>query len=264
MHSDLKVLFKRVMEFKTPKGENIKINPNSLLIKRLVEMTGMEFAPKFMETLQNDTKLFESRVVFMETDLQGLGERVKQLDVVSNSKGFVFSCRGNEKERIGDFSSALHLYKLSIQSYEKALQSSPNDVNLLRNCAQVLRKIEKLELALKEGQKNWTKVKISKNSINILTALSYLVRAIKADPNDTSSIITYAKFLEELEELDLAEQHFLHALSINPNDLNSLYLYGRFLEDTRGLHSLAMEFYERHQRVFKKKEQKVQTISNKN
>ncbi len=98
---------------------------------------------------------------------------------------------------------------------------------------------------------------------NILSCFSYLLQyykeAIQADPEDGATYCRYALFLEQINDLELADQNFLKSLEVNPADKTCLNLYADFL-NRRCHYQEATKFYELARTYSKASSIKEETI----
>ena len=144
--------------------------------------------------------------------------------------------------------AAKYLYEQGLSAYEEALNSSPNDSALLKNCAIVLVKIEKLTIAEAENKKRIADVKISLRSALIARANAYYKKAIEVDEHH-SSYISYANFLEDCGSVKEAEENYLLALEKCPLNVHYLQKYSQFLQYNKQDEIGSQAFLDRVQKI---------------
>eukprot|EP01091_Cochliopodium_minus_P016198 TRINITY_DN5993_c0_g1_i1.p1 TRINITY_DN5993_c0_g1~~TRINITY_DN5993_c0_g1_i1.p1 ORF type:complete len:1174 (+),score=399.27 TRINITY_DN5993_c0_g1_i1:76-3597(+) len=218
------------------------------LFKEVQKMVGIKFAPSVYTLLKNHPTIYEQKEIFSDTDVLGLGIKMKNLDIISNAKGYVYQIKGQEKETSGFYPSAKSLYEQAKDSYEQALNSNPTDPRLLRNLASVIYKIYKLEKLIdNKGVQTMNEITIEKQHPLIITADNYFKKAIRYDRNSVASFTAYAKFLGQCGRYEDSEDHFLQILKKNPNNINAITKYAFFLEKIvpQARTSTSMQLYKR-------------------
>jgi tetratricopeptide (TPR) repeat protein len=212
------------------------------LFDLLCQMTGAVFVPQVPLMIRTAyTKL--DRIFTYETVVE-LKPVIKQLDFMSEARGWLYQARGGEHESRGFFSSAKHFFSASMQAYKTALSRSPVNATLLRSLGEVTFKFARLESAIAQSKRNLSMVQLDLESPLLQQAKSYFVRAIKAQ-SEPINFATYAHFMENLQMYDRAEALYLQALTVNPNHVYILVRYGQFLSHTRNLYEIADLFFAR-------------------
>eukprot|EP01117_Protostelium_nocturnum_P012592 TRINITY_DN4634_c0_g2_i2.p1 TRINITY_DN4634_c0_g2~~TRINITY_DN4634_c0_g2_i2.p1 ORF type:complete len:1322 (+),score=514.36 TRINITY_DN4634_c0_g2_i2:78-4043(+) len=188
----------------------------SLLFTKISEHCGFSFS--------TTTKMaFESRSVYQfqrpldETDLEDLEVRVKSMNIVQHSEGFILKLKASK--RTGDEST--RLFELAIQKFKAAIESDSNNKVTLRNLADCLTKF---------GDNN--------------QADKYFKDAIIADPRDSSTLWKYGMFNESVRRFDLAEECYLLSLEADLSHSNCSAVYADFLASCRKNFIEAESFYQ--------------------
>ena len=127
--------------------ESSLFNKKLYLFENVVQMSGLQVSSSVLTPMRENPAFWSQRRPFDDTDFE-LGERVKQVDIIANASGFLYSRRAREKEGQAFYNSALALYKRASHEYTVALSSSPNDPILLSNFAKVKVKTFKLNEAI--------------------------------------------------------------------------------------------------------------------
>ncbi|KAL6056200.1 Clu domain-containing protein [Balamuthia mandrillaris] len=209
--------YERSLEFDLKKYISVQSPFNRdgrcLLFSRVVRKVGLEFS-KTVQSLFTNSQVFNYTYPLEETDLKRIVEKVKTTSMVHFAQGWVLSAKAatitNDKDE------CRHLNKLAVDHFTKALRCGAADnPTTLCNLADAL---------LVSGGKK-----------NLERAEHFYTRAVECEPENTSSLFKYALFLEHVNRLDEAEDHFLRALELtsssNFNELSNDFLrtYADFL-----------------------------------
>jgi len=175
---------------------------------------------------------------FDDTDLEAIGERVKHMNIIAHAHGYFYHLKGLAI-RIDDPLGAQKFYEIAIEKFEDALNTDPNNKEILLSMALTHM------LAIEDIYANLSNAVFSPTDQRVVKAEEYCLRAIYAEPKyDSFSLFRYAQFLEKCGRLEAAEDYYLMALEADPNNAGCLHCYGQFLSD-RGEHDLAEEFFKR-------------------
>jgi len=239
----------------------------AFLFDRVRKMMNMRFSSRLFN--------FNLQQPFDDTDLESIGERVKHMNIVAHAEGFFYHMKGLTN-RVEDPLNAQRFYEIAIEKFEEALDSNPNNKEILLSIA--------LTYILMIEEENKAKAKpsayLDPNDPRVKKAEEYSLRAIAAEPKygnanmfthsytmmkakdalsysierkgsnnanfnlyvDSFSLFRYAQFLERCGNLETAEDYYLQALEADPNNAGCLHCYGNFLSD-RGQHEEAEKFY---------------------
>ena len=74
----------------TPLHPNCKMDGRYYILKRIQMMTGLKFTRSFNQLLKYNPKIYLNTPIFDESDLSSLKERIKPLDVISFSTGYIY------------------------------------------------------------------------------------------------------------------------------------------------------------------------------
>lgn len=206
----------------------VKLDFVRSVFHRVRSMMGLVFVPR--------TFLFTLDKPFDDTDLESIGERVKHMNIVAHAQGFFYHIKGLSC-RVEDPTSAKKFYEIAIAKFEEALDSNPNNKEILLSIALTY------VLSIEEDFKNVPNAKFSPDDPRVRKAEEYALRAISAEPKyDSWSLFRYAQFLEHCGRFESAEDYYLLALEADSSNTGALHCYGDFLSD-RGLDEDAEEFY---------------------
>ena len=158
------------------------------------------------------TELLSQTNPFHLSDLQMIGVRIRQLNIMALAEGYVLKSQAKENEAstTSDFkviTENIRLCKLALGRFKDALADNPADKVALRELADTSTLLGDMK-----------------------TADEYYIRAINSDPSDVNTIFKYAVFLEENQRMKKAEEYYLRTLEISPNHDHCLQRYGHFLE----------------------------------
>lgn len=145
----------------------IKLSFVKHVFNRVRNMMGLEFVPR--------TFLFTSERPFDDTDLESIGERVKHMNIVAHAQGFFYHIKGLSC-RVEDPTSAKKFYEIAIGKFEEALDSNPNNKEILLSIALTY------VLSIEEDFKNVPNAKFSVEDPRVRKAEEYALRAISAEP----------------------------------------------------------------------------------
>jgi len=199
-----------------------------LLFERIKKIMGL----KFIKREYN----FNLESQFDDTDLENIGERVKHMNIIAHAQGFFYHIKGMGC-RVEDPMSSKKFYEAAIEKFEEALDSDPNNKEILLSIALTW------ILSIEEDYKKVPNAKFSPDDPKVKKAEEYSLRAISVVPKyDAFSLFRYAQFLERCNRLDSAEDYYLMALEVEPNNPGCLHCYGNLLTQT-GLHEEAEKFY---------------------
>lgn len=182
------------------------IDGKCLLFKKITEQCGFSFSPTTKEAFEENEAVYDFQRPLDETDLEALDVRVKSMNIVQYSEGFILKLKaskrtGNESER---------LYKLAIAKFKAATESDSSNKVTLRNLADCLTQIGEKEEANK-----------------------YYKDAIAADPKDSSTLWRYGMFNESRQLYDLAEECYILGLEADLYHSNCSSVYADFLSSCR-------------------------------
>ena len=213
-----------------PRGSDnlVDINFLSLLFYRFSKITGM----KFSQRSQNPS-IFYLLQPFNDTDLMELPMKVKFPNIIHFAEGFFYEVKGLTS-RVEDPESSRRFYFMAIEKFEDALDSNPNNKEILVNVALTWTLI--LEEEFLFGQQ------FPRDHPCVFKAIEYYLRAISAIPKyDSLTLFLYAYFLERCGKYQDAEDYYLQSLEANPENIVCLLQYGNFLQE-RGFHKEAEQF----------------------
>jgi len=164
--------------------------------------------------------------------------KVKFSGVIHFAEGFYYLINGLTN-RVDDRTASLRFYGMAIERFEEALDSNPNNKDILVNMALTwtlaLEDEYKIELA--------QRLYINKDNAAVSKAMEYYLRAISAEPKyDSHSLYLYAHFLEMCGNEEASEDYYLQSMEAEPNNACCLYQYGNFLSK-KGLEGDAEKFY---------------------
>lgn len=203
----------------------------SRVFERVVKMMGLQFS-------QSRIYIFTTEKPFNDADLESIGERVKQMNIMAHAQGFFYQVNGL-LNRAEDPVSAKRCYEIAIKKFEEALDSNPNNKDLLLSISLTL------FLLIEEECKDKHQDKFSPDDPLVKKAEEYSLRAISAEPKyDSFSLFRYAQFLERCNKLHAAEDYYLMALESDPDNPGCLHCYGNLLSEM-GLEEYAEKFYMR-------------------
>lgn len=207
------------------------------VFERVQKMMGLQFA-------QSRSFNFHTEKPFNDADLESIGERVKQMNIISHAQGFFYQINGL-LSRVEDPMSAKRFYEIAIKKFEEALDSNPNNKDLLLSISLTL------FLSIEEEYRDRPNAKFPQNDPRVKKAEEYSLRAISAEPKyDSFSLFRYAQFLERCNKMNAAEDYYLQALEADPSNPGCLHCYGNFLSEM-GLHEEAEKFYIRSSQTTK-------------
>jgi len=158
------------------------------------------------------------------------------MNIIAHARGYFYHVKGLAN-RVEDPLSAQKFYEMAIEKYEEALNSDPNNKEILLSMA-----LSWL-LMIEEGYKHVPNAKFRPEDPKVQKAEEYSLRAIVAEPKyDSFSLFRYAQFLERCGKVASAEDYYLMALEADPNNAGCLHCYGSLLSE-RGFHEEAEEFF---------------------
>jgi len=172
----------------------------------------------------------------IQKDLEYIGERVKHMNIINHAQGYFFHIKGLSF-RVENPTTAKNFYEVAIDKYQEALDSDPNNKEILLSMALTY------ILMIEEGYKYVPNARFSLDDPMVQKAEEYSLRAINAEPKyDSFSAFRYAQFLERCGKLDSAEDYYLMALEADPNNAGILWSYGMLLSE-KGFHDEAELFF---------------------
>mmetsp|Transcript_45725 Transcript_45725/g.115084 ORF Transcript_45725/g.115084 Transcript_45725/m.115084 type:complete len:937 (+) Transcript_45725:35-2845(+) len=208
------------------------LDPRFLIFVRVRALTGLRFSQiamqKFEKIRAASLNVYDTVQPFDGTDVEEVGERVKHMGIVNEAQGTFYYYKGLAAKARGDVAGATHFYLLSIQKYEEALNSNPNNKNILRNVGLAWSKMIELQ---KVGSRSTggEGVKFNVSDPQVIETDRYFIRSIAADDRDPYTLYSYAKFLWRCSRMERAKDFFLRALSMDANYVACLRDYGHFL-----------------------------------
>jgi hypothetical protein len=206
-----------------------------LLVERLQQMMGIKFSQQTEKDLFVDySGKLERSKPFSRTDLEGIGERIKHMNIVSHAEGYLLVVKAMQC-RATDSSTAIASLRSAIQKFEEVLNSNTNSKITLKHCARAL-------LLLDEELRRQSRAAFDTHNPNILRSRKYFLKALEIDPNDPTTLCQYAQFLQLCGEVESAEEHFLRALELDPTDVEAMRSYAALLEE-RGEYDAAEKFF---------------------
>eukprot|EP01116_Phalansterium_solitarium_P015791 TRINITY_DN3523_c0_g1_i5.p1 TRINITY_DN3523_c0_g1~~TRINITY_DN3523_c0_g1_i5.p1 ORF type:complete len:415 (+),score=117.56 TRINITY_DN3523_c0_g1_i5:261-1505(+) len=198
-----------------------------LLLQRFVKMTGIAFSSRIM-----NEALFSMPQPFTDTDLETLPLTIKHLNVINFAEGFFLHMRGLEW-RLTDPQLAERFYRNAIEKFHKALDSNPNNKEVLQGVALTWTFLLEDQYARVICEGGY----FPKSDEKVIEATEYYLRSIYAPPKyDSQSLFLYAYFLERLGQFDSAEDYYLQSLEADPNNAACLLQYGNFLVERGQAH----------------------------
>eukprot|EP01130_Rhizamoeba_saxonica_P016324 TRINITY_DN7530_c0_g1_i1.p1 TRINITY_DN7530_c0_g1~~TRINITY_DN7530_c0_g1_i1.p1 ORF type:complete len:885 (-),score=187.58 TRINITY_DN7530_c0_g1_i1:58-2367(-) len=199
------------------------------VLERVRRMMGMT-----LSTLRNTD--FNLDTPFDDTDIENIGLRVKHMNIISHAQGYFYHVKGLAN-RVENPEAATQFYQAAIEKYQEALDSDPNNKEILLSMALTW------ILIIEEGQQQVENAQFSRDDPKVQKAEEYSLRAIQAEPQyDSFSAFRYAQFLERCGRLDCAEDFYLMALEADPHNAGCLYGYGMLLS-SKGFHDEAEQFF---------------------
>jgi len=176
---------------------------------------------------------------FQTEDLQTIGQRVKHINIIDYAQGYIDKERGRYYFR-KESEVSKKSFKRSLERFQKALESNPDDKEILCNCAELI------TIIYGYGDAHHNKIAVGPDTAWVQDVYSYLQRALRVDSKSPRTLFQYAQFLRYWRnEMDLAEEYYLRALELNPNYMSCLREYGNMLSIIRGDLETAKKFYER-------------------
>eukprot|EP00009_Paramoeba_aestuarina_P006633 CAMPEP_0201511216 /NCGR_PEP_ID=MMETSP0161_2-20130828/3700_1 /ASSEMBLY_ACC=CAM_ASM_000251 /TAXON_ID=180227 /ORGANISM="Neoparamoeba aestuarina, Strain SoJaBio B1-5/56/2" /LENGTH=399 /DNA_ID=CAMNT_0047906613 /DNA_START=89 /DNA_END=1288 /DNA_ORIENTATION=- len=162
-------------------------------------------------------------------DLEGFSEQVKHMNIIADATGTNFAYHGLiELQETGDYESAEFYFRQAIVKYKQALQSNPNNPQLLEHLAICLA-VESIVTVVLETEMNpppfvrghWPKVSLKQSSPSVLNADQIFLLACDASPTNSSLYGLYAEYLVLCDRTDRAENYYLRSLNrfLNKNVL---------------------------------------------
>lgn len=206
--------------FDTLKVDRAKFNAKLYIFRRVEQSLGLEIPASLMKLLSTHSQIYSQRSIFNDVDIEHIGTRVKFLDIIGSAQGYVFSSLADEKSHEGLMEAAIERYERAYKSYQHALNSCPNDIVLLCNCASTMVK-------LYWAQKDTT---VSADEYLLYNAEQYLTTAIHGNRKSALAFATYAAFLMEKDQWSQAEEQFIEALVRDPNNIETLRHYSGLLQ----------------------------------
>eukprot|EP01118_Nematostelium_gracile_P006177 TRINITY_DN1987_c0_g1_i1.p1 TRINITY_DN1987_c0_g1~~TRINITY_DN1987_c0_g1_i1.p1 ORF type:complete len:887 (+),score=181.40 TRINITY_DN1987_c0_g1_i1:68-2728(+) len=211
----------------------IDTNFMQTLLMRIQKLTGIGFSNRI-----NNPAIFNLEKPFFDTDLEVMPLRIKHMNVVNFAEGFFFEYEGLTK-RVSDPDAASRFYSAAISKFEEALDSNPNNKEILLNVALTwtLQLEDEFHQELAQGQY------FPLQHVAVMKATEYYLRAISAPPKyDSHSLFMYAHFVERCGNHEAAEEYYLQSLEVDPNNSACLFQYGNFLSQ-RSLDDDAEKFF---------------------
>jgi tetratricopeptide (TPR) repeat protein len=196
-----------------------------ILFQRLTMMTGMVFSPEAKKRFKGITR-WNAITPIDFLDLKSIGERVKFMDVVDVAQASFFEVRGLIAEKRSLFTDQMaveELFNSSLQKFETALISAPNNCETLFSCARVALKV----LLLKARA---TRERIDQIDSNLCDMIGlWLKYSNDLRPQDPRVLLLFAQYYEQVGKVKEAEERYLDCLEIDPQNMNALVAYGNFL-----------------------------------
>jgi len=176
------------------------------LFKRLVAVAGLRFTDVAHETFSKSPEVFDSFAPFDVTDVSELSLQVKHINIVERALGYILKSKARQQRK--NSPERTRLLKQAMSKFEAALESDPDNINVLRNYSDVLAMLG-------------------------LTRLAdfFYRRAIEVDPSGPTTLFAYAVFLESERRYDECERFYLRCLEENPLNDHCLQSYGYFIEE---------------------------------
>jgi alpha-tubulin suppressor-like RCC1 family protein len=176
------------------------------LFKRLVTVAGLRFTDVAHETFSKSPEVFDSFAPFDVTDVSELSLQVKHINIVERALGYILKSKARQQRK--NSPERTRLLKQAMSKFEAALESDPDNINVLRNYSDVLAMLG-------------------------LTRLAdfFYRRAIEVDPSGPTTLFAYAVFLESERRYDECERFYLRCLEENPLNDHCLQSYGYFIEE---------------------------------
>uniref|UniRef100_A0A7S4K9F7 CLU central domain-containing protein n=1 Tax=Paramoeba aestuarina TaxID=180227 RepID=A0A7S4K9F7_9EUKA len=156
-------------------------------------------------------------------DLEGFSEQVKHMNIIADATGNNFAYHGLlELKETGDYESAGFYFRQAIVKYRMALQSNPNNPQLLEHLAICLASESIVSCVLESDQPppqfrsgHWPEVTLKQGTQSVQDADQVFLRAFDADPENDTLLGLYAEYLVLCGRFDRAENYYLRALARN-------------------------------------------------
>lgn len=103
------------------------------LFKTLQKLSALYFTPYAQKEFSENPKSYESSEPFDDTDMEGLRESIKHMNIIATSMGYYLS----QKALIKSGENSLRLFHQAIEKFEEALSSNPFDKVALRELANI-------------------------------------------------------------------------------------------------------------------------------
>lgn len=209
----------------------------SLLIRKVAALTGLQLTPHAEEAISG-------RKSFSTLHFAALQLKVKHIGIVTNAEAHYLFHRATRASR----QHAVALFTEAAACYDRALQHSPNDWEILLNAAECWFRI----FAAKEhGGVALASVTLDPRHPLAIHIEQYYFRALKSSPENPYIRLKYANFLARcgLDRQLKAEHQYLRALKNDPNYVDGLNDYGLFLRERCQQHNIADQFETRASRI---------------
>ncbi|PRP86383.1 hypothetical protein PROFUN_05524 [Planoprotostelium fungivorum] len=193
------------------------IDGKCLLFKRITEQCGFSFSPTTKQAFEENEAVYRFQRPLDETDLEALDVRVKSMNIVQHSEGFILKLKASKRTE----HESERLFHLAISKFKAAIESHSSNKVTLRNLGDCLMHIG-----------------------NQIQAEKYFKDAIAADPRDSSTLWKFGMFNELVEKYDLAEECYLLSLEADLSHSNCSSVYADFLMSCRKNYYEADLFYQ--------------------
>jgi len=172
------------------------------MLKSFKKLIGFDLSSRELKSWKsNPDHYFGEKYPFSSEIFKGIGQKVKHMSIVNFSLGYVYKLQASHSGAQTD--KQIFIFEKSLASFEKALESNPNSVITMRNCALV--------------------------SSGIYFTKRYLSK-------DLTTPTCFDPLIER------TKQHFKNALLFAPNDYFTLRDVGFFMGQC-GKKVLALEYF---------------------
>eukprot|EP01105_Mastigella_eilhardi_P018223 TRINITY_DN4210_c0_g1_i2.p1 TRINITY_DN4210_c0_g1~~TRINITY_DN4210_c0_g1_i2.p1 ORF type:complete len:820 (+),score=192.17 TRINITY_DN4210_c0_g1_i2:941-3400(+) len=214
---------------------------NVFLVRRIENLSGIKFRKSFHEEMWHNPDKWECEMPFSFIDLKRIGERVKHMNIISFSLGYLLKSEGEALLRnhrsVFVKDEAHKLFVMALEKFEEALDTLPGNSSVLALCGELL-----VDMALLQSPTNVTR--LPKDNPYIVRARAYFKQVKRSvDVVEPAALLSYAQFQHKCG-YNNAQKYFLKALETDPNDVRCLYEYAVYLRDKNPV--AAKEFYSRY------------------
>lgn len=197
-----------------------------LMLGRVLSMLGAELDHSLLDFLRENPAAFDTALIFDDTDVVDIGQRVKSLDIVSSLRASEHQSKAQMKEAAGNVAGAKRLYAQTLELLQMALNSSPTDGTLLRNICGLLLKLFQMD---------------PQNKVLLSQAEGYCQKLLQIQPASAENLYIMGVIKERQGDMDEAEEFLLQSLLKDPQNLRALTEYSRLLRQLKAPQAAAFE-----------------------